>query len=373
MSTRKRLSFASRSTAFTLIELLVVVAIIAMLLSILLPSLSGAREQARAVKCGAHLRQFGNGLGIYVNENNDWIPGHNTSGAAVRALKLMMTEVNLAPYRLPVQSFDWMTPVLAPLHSLPNNRAERFKFLFDEYRCPSQRYTSVPFPDGFDGPDWNTILEQVPWPAASYAMPAMFQYVGQNNRNRAICPVQLPSGYPAQLQVKTQAGADFFSVHVKNYMPRMNQVGPAARKIMAADATRYLPEDDQPLDHDPSVIPQYFGAFTTSGGWWSGSTAFGVAASTPTWSDHNVTEASPSAGANLPLTYRHGNQQGSLSGSARDNRGTINAVFFDGHVSRMSDRESREAHLWYPTGAVVADDAVDGEKMTWLPNGHPIP
>ncbi|MBL7650148.1 MAG: type II secretion system protein, partial [Candidatus Hydrogenedentes bacterium] len=49
----------SRTRAFTLIELLVVIAIISLLMAILLPWLTNAREQARRVKCLANLQQQG--------------------------------------------------------------------------------------------------------------------------------------------------------------------------------------------------------------------------------------------------------------------------------------------------------------------------
>ena len=78
--------------AFTLIELLVVVAIIAVLMSILLPSLKAAKESARAVVCGQRQRDIGNGLQTYFTENGDWIPGVNTSGVRIRAaLNVSMT------------------------------------------------------------------------------------------------------------------------------------------------------------------------------------------------------------------------------------------------------------------------------------------
>ena len=56
-------------TAFTLIELLVVVAIIALLIAILLPSLASAREQGKKTKCLANLRGLGLALQEYALED----------------------------------------------------------------------------------------------------------------------------------------------------------------------------------------------------------------------------------------------------------------------------------------------------------------
>src|SRR4051812_29838090 len=60
-----RSSAMKKLRAFTLIELLVVIAIIALLIAILLPSLSRARENSRRTVCGTQLKSQGMAIAIY--------------------------------------------------------------------------------------------------------------------------------------------------------------------------------------------------------------------------------------------------------------------------------------------------------------------
>jgi len=63
----------SPRAGFTLIELLVVVAILAILMGLLLPTLQEARRQARQLLCMTNVRSMGHATHFYAEDNEDWI------------------------------------------------------------------------------------------------------------------------------------------------------------------------------------------------------------------------------------------------------------------------------------------------------------
>ena len=115
--------------AFTLVELLVVVAIIGMLLTILLPSLSHARIQAKAVKCQSNLRQILIAFQAYTIENQDHAPraaGHELGGQAGRMDK---------------DCTDW-SPAVMFGGGLPASERLLNPYInhqYDVFSCPSDR------------------------------------------------------------------------------------------------------------------------------------------------------------------------------------------------------------------------------------------
>ncbi len=77
---------ACRGRGFTLIELLVVISIVALLIAILLPALSKAREAARLAQCSTNVRQIGIGMIMWAGNNKDYLP-YDAESPGTRAME----------------------------------------------------------------------------------------------------------------------------------------------------------------------------------------------------------------------------------------------------------------------------------------------
>ena len=111
----------SKRGAFTLVEILVVIAIIAVLAAIALPSIGGMMEKGNSAKCVNNLRQIGTSVGMYVADNNGYLPassGYNYTGSGANSfgfshwqapLPCLLKVGQLAPTSFPARA-DYESP-----------------------------------------------------------------------------------------------------------------------------------------------------------------------------------------------------------------------------------------------------------------------
>lgn len=156
------LSHAKRIRGTTLIETLVVVSLFTLLVSILVPSLSRARVQAKLTTCQANIRQIGTLVSVYQSESSDYVPlvfdyWANSSLAEYQPAENCWLSVALRRYDAQTRNLEgkkfnpkicWRDP---PGIDTPNLRQYQRTFMPEVYACP--------FEAGKPGPDVNPVRE----------------------------------------------------------------------------------------------------------------------------------------------------------------------------------------------------------------------
>ena len=317
-----------RAPAFTLVELLVVIGIIAVLIAILLPSLSKARGSARTVACAANLRSILQGMQIYVAQNQGYFPGGPNSSGAFLLSGGTFTDANCPEVS---QLWDWQSPI-AMAQGLEferggtqAERTARFKRLneFPGYRCPDNDVLAVPF----GAPNAGTVIMN------SYNT-AMIFHQTRNPANNAGDGKKI-----ARSDYNPPAG----------YAPKISSVKNASRKIYIADGARYSKSDGTGPDYEFRYDGTYGGAYSDQGAWSSFSASW----------DRSAAPGNGGGTRDARLfAYRHGTRTQKAAADAF----RFNAGFFDGHVEALGDLAGANPEFWMPTGTQVPSPAGQGTK-----------
>src|SRR4051794_39925687 len=149
---------------FTIVELLVVIGIIALLIGLLMPALTRARQQANSVKCQANLRTLGQMLFLYENNYRGWI--FPVGPATVFSTRPTTLGTNVPPHeRWPMKVFKFAYPWPPPYDPAaynPNiNPTDKANQIAQMNAFPAEPYTP---------PVLRCPTDLDPWDAHSYVL-----------------------------------------------------------------------------------------------------------------------------------------------------------------------------------------------------------
>jgi prepilin-type processing-associated H-X9-DG protein/prepilin-type N-terminal cleavage/methylation domain-containing protein len=319
-----------RKSAFTLVELLVVIGIIALLISILLPALNKAREQANAAKCAANMRSAVQALMIYTAENRGWLPGPSTTGAIWKSGIDSIGPTESSSDETPVQNFDWVSPTYGKTMKWPENDFQRLKLTFNEQlSCPSNSaiFTEVSLNDeGLPAAELRDLKY------SSYSAVAQFHANPQREKITALKIAPLATDMFTNGSLKAP----------DSYAPQLSKIGPAAGKVYLVEGSRYI-EPSLANTWNAGALKTSFNAarYQRAGGNYMVGGPFEPWPNTPyqlfegtiAYTTKKITPVAKTFG------WRH--------------NGKMNLAFFDGHVEMRAPSDSIQVGLYVPKGTTI--------------------
>jgi prepilin-type N-terminal cleavage/methylation domain-containing protein len=158
--------------AFTLVELLVVIGIIAVLMSILLPTLSRARTAADRTVCLSNMQQMAQALNIYGAQYKGAIPPADRKGNAGTSYTVWRSSGDTPTYIQQYTAEGWVGPgYLFYARILKNPKT---------FYCPSLQISFGRFPFIYDSKEWDT-------PTSGYRfMGYLYRIFGEAEGNGAV-------------------------------------------------------------------------------------------------------------------------------------------------------------------------------------------
>lgn len=305
---------------FTLVELLVVIGIIALLISILLPSLSKARRAASTVKCLANIRSICQGMLMYAAQNNNYIPGSPATSGRFVFNDDWTKNATYSNGNMPniTQIWDWQAPIADAMGIDFNHggatadRVERFVQLrdFKGFTCPENETIGVPY-TGAGGPSF-----------------PVGRIVSYNTANELLL---LEPGKGSAGTTASSAGLSCPA----GYAPMVSKVGAAAKKVFIADGARYSNTTSAP-DTDLNYVGSGGGAYGSIGPFHTKDNSW----------NRNKSPGNSNSGTidSRIYSFRHGNTQ--PGGAANSFR--MNVGFYDGHAETMGDLQASDPNMWLP-------------------------